>query len=149
MKKLLLFVMVLVLSACSALPGSDLSSNRTKWENAGINAYTFQLHIGCFCVFTDRMPLTIEVRDGAVTSMTYSDGTPVAADDPLMEYFQRFATIDGLFDELQNGEAATADSVEVSYDATYGFPTQVYVDQIQEAADDEYSLQVSGLTPLQ
>ena len=149
MKKLLLFVLVLVLSACSALPGSDLAANQTKWENAGIDDYTFQLHIGCFCVFTDRMPLTIEVRDGAVTSMSYSDGTPVAADDPMMEYFMRFATLDALFAELRSGDAASANSVEVSYDATHGFPTQVYVDQIKEAADDEYSLQVSNFQPLQ
>jgi len=150
MKKLVLLVLALVLSACSALGGgSELDRSRAVWERAGIQDYRFNLHIGCFCVFTDLMPLTVEVRGGEVVSMTYADGTPVTADDPQREFFMRFATIDSLFAELASGESSKADKVEVTYDPTRGFPATMYVDQIELAADDEYSVEISNFEPLQ
>jgi hypothetical protein len=150
MKKLLLFAMALILAACSAMGtgGTDLSRNQSKWDKAGIKNYRYSLHIGCFCAFRDRMPLTVEVRDGKMVSMSYSDGTPVSAEDMQIDFFQQFSTIDGIFADLSTGGASKAEKVEVTYDPTYGFPAQVYVDQILQAADDEYSVQVSNFEVL-
>jgi hypothetical protein len=149
MKKLTLFVLALVLSACSALQGSDLSRNQSKWEKAGITHYRYSLHIGCFCVFTERMPLTVEVKDGKMVSMTYSDGTPVSASDLDIDFFKRYSTIEGLFEDLRSGTASKAEEVQVTYDPTYGFPAQMQVDQIKLAADDEFSVQVSNFEVLE
>ena len=147
MKRMLLLVLALVLAACSAVPQSELARNRDKWDAAGIGSYRMNLFIGCFCGFTEKMPLTVEVRSGEVVSMTYDDGTPVG-DDMNREFFDRFATIDRLFDDMQSGQTSKADKVEATYDAAYGFPSQVNVDAIQNAVDDEYSVQISNFEAL-
>jgi len=169
MKRLLLLALAFLLAACTALPANrpggqenvtppagspvapqgELGENQAKWKNAGIQNYRFKLHIGCFCAFRDKMPLTIEVRDGQVASMTYSDGTPVAADDPGHEFFDRFSTIEGTFAELRSGASASAEQVRITYDPTYGFPADLYIDPVQQVADDEFSVQISEFEVLQ
>lgn len=163
MKTLMMLVLTLMLAACSAvplnLPGAgqnttpapqaEVADNQAKWKNAGIQAYRFKLNIGCFCAFRDRMPLSIEVRDGQVVSMAFSDGTQVPADDPGREMFDRFSTVERIFAELRSGASASAQVVRVTYDPTYGFPADLYIDPQQQAADDEFTVQVSEFEPLQ
>jgi len=145
MKKIIMFALVFVLSACSLGAKSELQTNQDKWEKSGITHYRFDLFIGCFCAFRDKMPLHIEVKDGEVVSISYVDGTPAPTDD---EFFNRFATFERIFLDLQSGPASEADEITVEYDPTYGFPTIVNVDQIKLAMDDEYHLTVSSFEVL-
>ena len=160
MKKLILLILAITLSGCTAIanagqPKSEVEQAREKWQAANISHYRYNLSIGCFCVFTQDMPLVIEVKDGQVVSMQYQSGKQVDAN--LVDYFQRFATIDRLFDDIANGfvvkeNADTAgdkaDEVKVTYDETYGFPTQISIDFIKNAMDDELGLQISNLEKL-
>ncbi len=153
MKKLLLFILMLVLAACSAVqPKSEVGQSRDKWQAANISHYRFNLFISCFCVFNEDMPLIIEVKDGAVVSMELTSGKEI--DPQLLELFQRYETIDKLFDgieksfELEGSEQGAADKVTVEYDATYGFPTKIDIDFIEQAADDELYLSISGFEAL-
>ena len=153
MKKLLLFILMLVLAACSAVqPKSEVEQARDKWQAANISHYRFNLFISCFCVFNEDMPLIIEVKDGAVVSMELTSGKEI--DPQLLELFQRYETIDKLFDgieksfELEGSEQGAADKVTVEYDATYGFPTKIDIDFIEQAADDELYLSISGFEAL-
>ena len=41
-----------------------------------------------------------------------------------------------------------AEEIQISYDATYGFPNSIAIDYIKEAVDDELSLQVSDFEVL-
>lgn len=153
MKKLILLTLIVILTACSAGTPTDtpteLERNRQTWQDAGITHYSFSLNVGCFCAFRDQMPLTIEVQNGKVVSITALDGTLVPATDPGYETFERYATIDRIFSELEAGLAGGADEVTVTYDATYGFPREIYFDFILEAADDELSITVSNFVALQ
>ena len=160
MKKLLLLVLVILLSGCATIanagvPKSEVEQAREKWQNANITHYRFKLFLGCFCVFSQDMPLNIEVKDGQVVSMKYQSGKEVDAN--LVEYFQRFATIDKLLDEIENGFEVNenvdtagdkADEIKVTYDETYGFPSQVNIDFIKNAIDDELSLQITDFEKL-
>jgi uncharacterized protein YceK len=160
MKKLLLLVLAIVLGGCATIanagePKSEVQQAREKWQNANISHYQFKLFLGCFCVFSQDMPLNIEVKDGQVVSMQFQSGKEI--DPSLMEYFQRFATVDKLFSEIENsfqiqGNVDTAgdkaDEVKVTYDETYGFPSQINVDFIKEAVDDELSLQITDFEKL-
>src|SRR5215213_3419819 len=78
MKKLILIVMTLILAACASANAlgnqSEIEQNREKWQNAGISHYRYHLAISCFCVFTQDMPLILEVRDGKVVSMEFQSG---------------------------------------------------------------------------
>lgn len=162
MKKFLLPVLAIaiVLSGCASIantsePKSEVQQARDKWQAASISHYRFKLSLGCFCAFSQDMPLNIEVRDGQVVSIAYQSGNPI--DPSLMEYFQRFATVDKLFDEIQNsfqvqGNVDTAgdkaDEVKVTYDPTYGYPSKISIDFIKNAVDDELSLQITDFEKL-
>ncbi|MBL8101901.1 MAG: hypothetical protein JNM02_05175 [Anaerolineales bacterium] len=148
MKKFILLMLMVILTACSAAAPTDLDRNRQTWQDAGVPHYRFDLFIGCFCVFRDHMPLAIEVQNGEIISMTKPDGTSVEMTDPSYELFAKYATIDRIFSELETGLKGDADEVTVTYDATYGFPSEIYFDFIREAADDELSIQVSNFEAL-
>jgi hypothetical protein len=151
MKKLILIVMALVLAGCAAAGNaldnqSEIEQNREKWQDAGISHYRFHLSISCFCVFVEDMPLIIEVQDGEVVSMEFESGKEI--DPSLLELFEKYATIDRVFAEVEAGLNGGADNVVVQYDPTYGFPAEVTLDFEQQAADDELYLTLSNLEEL-
>ena len=151
MKKLLFVFMTLALAACTAAGNamgsqSEIEQNKEKWENANISHYRYHLSITCFCVFSQDMPLIIEVQDGEVVSMEYQSGNEI--DATSRELFEKYATIDRLFAELEADINGAADEVIAKYDATYGFPTEVTIDFVKEATDDELYLNLSNFEEL-
>jgi hypothetical protein len=137
---------VLALAACSAGNQTEIERNQEKWRDANISHYRYNLNISCFCVFTQDMPLLIEVMDGKIVSMEYQNGNEIDATN--RELFERYATIDRIFSELEADLAGAADEVTVTYDATYGFPTQATIDFVKEATDDELYLTISDFESL-
>ena len=152
MKKLLfiftLFAVVLTACAAAAVSGSqtEIGQNREKWQNANISHYRYNLFVSCFCVFNEDMPLIIEVKDGEVVSMEFQSGKEI--DSSLHETFDKYATIDRFFAELETDINGAADAVTAKYDPTYGFPTEVTIDFVQEATDDELYLTLSNFEAL-
>ena len=152
MKKLLFIftLMALVLSACAAaaVSGSqtEIGQNQQKWQDANISHYRYHLSISCFCVFVENMPLIIEVEDGKMVSMEFHNGKEI--DPSLLELFNKYATIDQIFAELEAGQNGAADEVTVKYDPTYGFPTEATIDVVKEATDDELYLTISDFEVL-
>lgn len=150
MKKLLFIVMALLLAACVSVNAlgsqSEIDQNQAKWQGAGISHYRYNLAISCFCIFTQDMPLMIEVQDGKVVSMEFQSGKEI--DPSLHELFDKYATIDQIFAELKAGLNGGADNVIVKYDPTHGFPTEATIDFEQQAADDELYLTLSNFEKL-
>jgi hypothetical protein len=148
MKRFILLTLVLILAACSA-GGSDRSPERQQWEDAGISHYRFQLHLSCFCVFVDQMPLTVEVQDGEVVSITDVNGAAVSPGDVNHELFVQYGTIDRIFDKIEAAQAdPEAGEVTVTYDPTLGIPADAAIDYVELAADDEMYVSVSGFEAL-
>jgi hypothetical protein len=147
MKKIILITLIFMLAACSA-GGSELSRNQEKWQDANITHYRFNLNISCFCAFRDQMPLTIEVLDDQIVHMATVDGTLVLDTDPNYEFYAPHATIDLLFAEIDAAVKEGADSVTVTYDPTYGYPTEIAIDFSQEMADEEMYYSISGFEAL-
>jgi hypothetical protein len=127
-------ILALTLSACGSK--SELNANRDKWDASGVSHYSFQLTISCFCPFMDIIPVSVEVKDGQIVSMTDAQGKPLA--DNFRETFEKAATVEGLF-AIAEENLSNADQVEVTYEAQYGFPTSIVVDRIKLAVDDEVS----------
>lgn len=146
MRKLMFILMALVLAACSAGSQTEIERNRDKWQDAGVSHYRYNLFIGCFCVFTQDMPLLIEVQDGKVVSMEYQNGNEI--DPGSRDLFEKYATIDRMFAELEKNMNGEADEVKVTYDPTYGFPVETNIDFIKNATDDELSLTISNFEKL-
>ncbi|MEW6288040.1 MAG: DUF6174 domain-containing protein [Chloroflexota bacterium] len=148
MKKITLLLLTLILAACS-VGGSELSRNQAKWQEAGVTHYRFQLSVTCFCLFRSQMPLTVEVKDGEIVSMTDVNGEAFPVDDPMSDLVMKHATIERIFSELGSDSVQAADRLTIDFDPTYGFPSEVAIDYIELAADDELYLSVSGFEPLQ
>ena len=150
MKKLILIVMAFILTACASTNAlasqPEIEQNQEKWQDASISHYRYHLSISCFCVFTQDMPLILEVRDGKVVSMEYQNGNKI--DPSLTELFEKYATIDRVFAELEAGLNGAADEVIVKYDPTYGFPTEATIDVEKQATDDELYLTLSNFQKL-
>ncbi len=149
MKRIMYLTLVLLLAACSSVPQSEFEQNLAIWQDADISHYKYDLWIGCFCVFRDEIPLTIEVQDGEVVSITKATGGLVDETDPNHELFMKYATLDRLFASLEEDTASGAEQITVSYDPLYGFPVEAYIDHSQQIADDELSLQVSNFEVLE
>ncbi len=141
-----LVISVIVLSACSVFGSAELADAHSRWQAANILHYRYNLRVACFCAFTNKMPMTIEVQNDRVVSVHFNDGTLVSSEDQKM--FERYLTIDKLFDFTGQSQK-DADQIQVVYDATYGFPSSVQIDFIKQAMDDELSLFVSDFQPLQ
>ena len=148
MKKLIFLTLIVILTACSAGTSTELEKNRQPWQDSGITHYRFSLNIGCFCAFRSQMPITVEVQNGEIISITYPDGTLAAETDPGYETFSRYATIERIFSELEAGLAGDAEEVTVTYDSARGYPSEIYFDYIKDAVDDELSLTVSNFEVL-
>ena len=143
MKKLILLLLALILTACSAGAASEFDKNLAKWEAAKITHYRYDVAIGCFCAFRDDMPMTVEINNGEVVSITSVKGNVITPSDSLYEVVKNYASMDTLFTQLKDA-LTEADKVEVTYDPTYGFPAILAIDQIEQAMDDELYITVDN-----
>jgi hypothetical protein len=146
-KHTILFVILalaLTLSACGAK--SELASNVKKWDAANVSHYRFELTISCFCPFQDIMPVTVEVKDGQIVSLTDVTGQPLRED--FRTTFEEAATVERLF-AIAKENIANADQVDVTYDAEFGFPASISVDRIKLATDDEIGYSIGAFKVLE
>jgi len=141
----LLFVLVLTFSACGG--GSTLQQNQTKWESQNIDHYRFTIAVSCFCPFAN-VEVTYEVQNGQVVSQSVQASPDNPVDEAqVSDFYQDYNTIDKVIDYV--GRAVNeADKTTIEYDSTYGFPTNVSVDWIEQAVDDEMYLTLSNFEPL-
>jgi hypothetical protein len=125
-----------ILVACGdGLPVStrlvlNLRAAHARWERRGTDSYEITVRRVCFCGFVE--PVRVKVVDGTIVSRTVvSTGDQV----PTL-YASQYPDIPGLFAIVE--EAATeADKLHTEFDATYGFPTIISIDWIENAVDDE------------
>lgn len=134
------FGAAVLFGGCSLLSGSRepaaLASARARWAAAGSDSYTLTLERSCFCPEEYRGPFAVTVRGGAVASVTLRDQALPA---------DRALSVDGLFDLIADAYARDAARVDVTYDPATGHPTQIYIDYLAQAADEEVGYTVSDL----
>ena len=140
----------LVFTGCSitepsgrSVDDADLSRARQRWASARLDDYEFDYRLSCFCAPEATEQVHIVVRGDEVSSVVrVRDGAPAAPRSG------GWPTVDDLFAEVDRLRALDADRIEVSYDATYGYPRQIAVDVYLMAADDESFQTASNLRPL-
>ena len=79
------------------------------------------------------MPVAVEVQDGDILSMVASNGGDIT---PYLDTFRPHATIEGLFDTVDSAISKGVYKLEVSYDATYGYPASIFTEQSRTMTDD-------------
>ena len=140
----LFFILVLTLSACG---GSAFQQNQKNWEGQNINHYRFTVAVSCFCPFAN-VEVTYEVLNGQVVNQSVQSSPDNPVDEALVsDFYQSYNTIEKIFDYV-GGAINDADETTIEYDPTYGFPTDISVDWIKQAVDDEMYLTLSNFKVL-
>jgi hypothetical protein len=134
------------LAACSQ-PVDDhgLAAARARWASHAPASYRFDWRRGCECPAEVYRPIEITVVSGQITTAVYTDDHSPVAD----QFRTTLRTIDGVFDDLQKAVDQHAAEIQLSFDPVLSYPTSVFVDYSHQAADEELSLQISGLMPTQ
>ena len=140
----------LVLPGClfsddATTDAAALTAARARWSAAGIEAYTVQETVLCFCTCPPRF--TAEVAGGAVTGVSEVVPMPGQTDEQAAAAALTCArTVTQVFDLLATW-VDRADSFQVEYDPGLGYPTDVRIDPERQAADEEIHLELSALAP--
>ena len=116
-----------------------LEFNRRFWNQQNISNYDYTLSNSCFCIGDARGPVVIKVRNGQTSSIT-----SVATGKDVKEYFQNYNTIPKLFDVIQDAINRKAASLNVRYNARFGYPTQIDIDYNSQIADEERYLTIEN-----
>ncbi len=148
MKKIILLVLTLILTACTSSAATEFDKNLAKWQAAKITHYSYSLSVSCFCAFMDQMPVKIEMKDGEIVSVTVTNGNVITSTDDLYLILKSYAGMDMLFNQVK-AASENADKVEVTYNPSNGFPTSIAIDQIEDAVDDELYITVGDFKILE
>lgn len=136
---------LLVAAGCGLITGNDeddsaLRRAEVRWSRSGVQDYQVVVQRLCFCGYT--RPQRITVRFGNVVSNVDAEtGQPVVVLMNLMP------DVPGLFALIREAIEQNAHRLDVSYDATYGFPTFIDIDYIKNAVDDELQIRTSEFQP--
>jgi len=123
---------VLLLAACGSdsptAPVNHLGEQRALWASQDLTDYTFDVTKVCDWLCMGDVRVT--VKDGVITGVT--ELASEVARDP-----DTFRTINGLFDLVQDAYNRNAHEVQVEFDPSRGYPTQIWIDYVRMIADEE------------
>jgi hypothetical protein len=112
--------------------------HQREWTAKQLNNYRYIARISCFCGEEVTEPILVEVHNGALASIIYINGkSPVT-----ITSFNELRTIEDVFDIIRNATQEGADHISVTYDATYGFPSEIHIDYRFNTIDDEISYSI-------
>ena len=121
---------------------ASLRAARARWESRGIDSYELTVRRLCFCGFVE--PVRVKVVDGVIVSRTV-----VPTGEPVLEvYASSYPDVPGLFAIVEQA-SLDADEFDTDFDADYGYPTEISIDWIENAVDDEvvYLAETFTITP--
>ncbi|PID49135.1 MAG: hypothetical protein CR991_07865 [Proteobacteria bacterium] len=112
------------------------TQNQNKWNslaNVNNSPLEYTLQQSCFCPNDYTRPMNINEQNGRIKSAHYAD-TGEAVPNYIVD---SLLTINERFEQLQDAYESDAEQVQVTYDAQYGFPSSVFIDQSTLVADEE------------
>ncbi|MEO8450281.1 MAG: DUF6174 domain-containing protein [Gemmatimonadota bacterium] len=127
----------LLLTACSTGPSDDLEGARQRWSSQHIDTYVITVRRSCFCGGPSETE--IHVENGTIRSIVdpaTGAQLPVPLSPPYLD-------VEGLFATVATAIQQPAASLTVTYNRDHGYPEQVSIDWIKNAADDEVAYAVT------
>ncbi|MEX8496470.1 DUF6174 domain-containing protein [Leptothrix ochracea] len=137
-------------SAAPAVPPTtwpavtDRASAGARWAALGIRSYRFTLHTTCFCLPEEDIVIT--VQSGSMVSAIYAlsgQAVPASRVSTLVA-----TSVEGLLALIDSAAARPAAVLNVTYHPSLGYPQSMYIDWVQNMADDEFGYTVVNLTML-
>jgi len=130
-----------VLAKTTLTPLVCPSREGNPWRTTRPEAFAFTYTRHCFCPQDYVGPFLVTVHGDSVTSVrrVTHEGDTVALTGNLQSYH-----IDSIWYDVAVRLTRAHSSADVRYDTTYGFPDSLYIDQIQDAIDDEYGITIKN-----
>jgi hypothetical protein len=140
--------LLLILALCGSLAScgggdnlpDEFIASRQAWEASRITAYRFSLGQACLCPSDKSSNPIVVVRGGKVVSAHYSDGT--LADQATLERLPSMSDIYAILESAYSRRLL----VKFRANVPHGDLTEVFIDYIKEAADDELSYSIRDFT---
>src|SRR5436190_21688101 len=107
---------------------TDLEAAHQLWRAQSLHTYAFTLQRACFCGNTHPLYVAV-VSDSVVGVLDLETGSWVDR--------QLGMTIEDLFAFVQGAIDRLAQRIQVEYDTTKGFPSDIDYDGAAQIADDE------------
>ncbi len=121
---------------------AELDAARAAWNAAGYTHYEYRYFLGCFCFGPHDVEL--EVLNGKVVAIR----DPATGRDLNVEFADLYLSVDQLFDRIQSDLVGTH-RLDVQFDTETGHPTEYSVDPVRELADDELTVRIDNLRPVE
>lgn len=145
-KSFFLFLLVcLNLAQCtkdsSEESSSDLTKARALWDSKKIESYSLTFTVTCFCIYELNQPAEVVVKNNKIISVN---------NEPYNDSFLLYAsylTIEELFTHIETMRKKNPVVEELTFDPTYGFPSNIYYDVSEMIADEEIGYKVSNFKP--
>ncbi len=146
-----LLVLLPLLAGCVIFSSNEdvqreLDVSRAQWDAAAIHDYSMSFQRLClFCSFEFLIPVRITVRGDTISEVTDLDtGAPVV--EPVEGVF---LTIDEVFDVIQGSINQGAAEIDVRYNSTFGYPTDVSIDLSRSQFRDDTQFLIGEFVELQ
>lgn len=134
-----------LLAACnntSELGDEIHRQSRERWAQAGPPSYTIEVVRSCACA-GPLVAITIEVRNKAIVSWKYPDGTPLES-----QYQSAYLDVEGLFQLIELTRTQNVFSWGAEYHPTYGYPAAISINYNPATTADDLFYTATNLTPL-
>ncbi|MGA9383004.1 MAG: DUF6174 domain-containing protein [Phormidium sp.] len=122
----------------------EFRKNQELWVKQKLKNYRYILRVSCFCPPDMTQPVIIDVRSGKTSSITPETNRNIVN----KEFFQKYDSIDKLFEIIRSALAENAYKVDAKYHPTLGYPTQISIDYNKLISDDEIFLTINKLEAL-
>jgi hypothetical protein len=111
---------------------AQLDKASELWNGLGMDYYEFIQVRYCFCM-NGGVPFAVQVKDDVVVSVVNTSNGEVVPENQ----WSMFLTIDGLFGQVQTAINVKHLIMDLQFDAVYHYPSDVSIDHIRMAVDDE------------
>jgi len=128
-------------AAANSVAAVNLRRAQARWARSGVRDYAYTLRVFAFGLGVGR-PARVTVQNGRRISIAPADGNPKPLETDG-RVFPPYDTVDDLFGVVQQAIDTRADRLDVEYDPVLGYPTEIEIDYIRLAADDEFGVAVS------
>lgn len=111
----------------------DLDTHRQLWEGYSMVDYDYTSQVSCFCFQSFTTPKRVEVRAGEVVATT---------DMETNETSEEFISLQMAFDDVQVAIDNRYHRIDVTFNATLGYPSSSSYDIDPGMADEEHSVTI-------
>jgi len=112
----------------------EIDESRAAWEATKPAEFTYVIRRSCFCPRRITRPFRVSESSGIVRA-TVPETSPIGSESDLVELPDTLS-IDSVF-ELLADAVREADRINIAYDETFGFPTEIRIDWSARTIDDE------------